>query len=110
MLILALPGSRRQSAQTWVFGVELSSRFSASMGGLQVFSEEGGLVFSRGWRTGAAGSRDRVLILRPASEPPTPATLDRLAHEYSFKDKLDSTWAVRPLELVRGSWPDRSGA
>ena len=37
----------------------------------------------------------------PASEPATPATLDRLAHEYSFKDELDSTWAVRPLELER---------
>jgi len=41
----------------------------------------------------------------PASEQPTPATLDRLAHEYSFKDELDSTWAVRPLELER----DRGG-
>ena len=27
--------------------------------------------------------------------------LDRLAHEYSLKDELDSAWAVRPLELVR---------
>jgi len=42
-----------------------------------------------------------VLALLPASEQPTPATLDRITHEYSFKDELDSTWAVRPLELVR---------
>ncbi len=35
------------------------------------------------------------------SEQPTPATLDRLAHEYSLKDELDSAWAVRPLELLR---------
>ncbi len=27
--------------------------------------------------------------------------LDRLAHEYSLKDELDGTWAVRPLALVR---------
>jgi hypothetical protein len=37
----------------------------------------------------------------PASEQPTPAALDRLAHEYSFMDELDRTWAVRPLELER---------
>ena len=37
----------------------------------------------------------------PASEQPTPTTLDRLAHEYSLKDELDGAWAVRPLELVR---------
>jgi serine/threonine protein kinase len=37
----------------------------------------------------------------PASAQPTPATLDRLAHEYSFKDELVSTWAIRPLELLR---------
>jgi len=42
-----------------------------------------------------------VLIALPASEEPAPTTLDRLAREYSFKDELDSTWAVQPLELVR---------
>jgi PAS domain S-box-containing protein len=101
MLTLTLPGGHRQPAQGWILEVELSSRFSASMSGLQVLSEEGDLVFARGWRDGATGSRDRVLILRPASEQPTPATLDRLVHEYSFKDKLESAWAVRPLELVQ---------
>ena len=82
--------------------MELSSRFSANgIGGLQVLSEDGGLVFGRGWREGAGGERKDVLLVLPASEQPAPATLDRLAHEYSFKDELDSTWAVRPLELVR---------
>jgi len=42
-----------------------------------------------------------VLVVLPASEQPTPAALDRLAHEYSLKDELDSAWAVRPLELAR---------
>jgi hypothetical protein len=42
-----------------------------------------------------------VLVVLPASEQPAPVTLDRLAHEYSFKDELDSAWAARPLELVR---------
>jgi len=82
--------------------VELSSRFSANgMGGLEILSEDGGLVLRRGWREGAGGEREDVLIVLPAAEQPAPATLDRLAHEYSFKDELDSTWAVRPLELVR---------
>ena len=42
-----------------------------------------------------------MLVALPTSEQPTPATLDRLAREYSFKDELDSAWAVRPLELAR---------
>jgi PAS domain S-box-containing protein len=42
-----------------------------------------------------------VLVVLAASEQPAPATLDRLAHEHSLKDELDSTWAVRPLELAR---------
>ena len=82
--------------------VELSSRFDANrIGGLQVLREDGGLAFCRGWRDSAEGRRDAVLAVLPASEQPTPKTLDRLAHEYSLKDELDSAWAVRPLELVR---------
>ena len=42
-----------------------------------------------------------VLAVLPAAEHPTPATLDRLAHEYGLKDELDGAWAVRPLELIR---------
>ena len=42
-----------------------------------------------------------MLVVLPASEQPTPGTVDRLAHEYSFKDELDSMWAVRPIELMR---------
>ena len=35
------------------------------------------------------------------SAQPRPTALDRLIHEYSLKDELDSAWAVRPLELLR---------
>ncbi len=70
------------------------------MGGLGILSEDGGLVFGRGWRD-AGNGRKNVLIIHPALEQPAPTTIDRLAHEYSLKDELDSTWAVRPLELVR---------
>ena len=82
--------------------MELTSRFGAvGIGGLQILREEDELAFCRGWRDSEEGSRNGVLVVLPASEPSAPATLNRLAHEYSLKDELDSPWAVRPLELSR---------
>ena len=79
-----------------------SSRLGADgLGVLEVLSEDGGLVFCRGWRDGAKRRRKDVLIVLPASAQSTTTTVDRLAYEYSLKDELDGTWAVRPLELVR---------
>src|SRR6202453_1742482 len=102
MLTSAPPRGPGKSAQRRGLDVELSSRFGADgIGGPQVLREDGGLAFCRGWRGAAEGSRNGVLVLLPASEQPTRAALDRLAHEYSLKDELDSTWAVRPLELAR---------
>src|SRR6266849_618566 len=67
---------------------------------LKILWEDGERVFCR--REGHAdGYRAAVLAVLPAAEHPTPATLDRLAHEYGLKDDLDAAWAVRPLELVR---------
>src|SRR6202048_312117 len=66
---------------------------------LQVLSGEGERVFCR--RSGEAGDGDAMLAVVPASDPPTPRSLDRLAHEYGLKDELDSAWAVRPLSLQR---------
>ena len=57
-------------------------------------SAEGGVTARKVRRNG-------VLVVLPASEQPTSAPLDRLAHEYALKDELDSAWAVRPLELLR---------
>jgi hypothetical protein len=71
------------------------------MGGLEILSEDGGLVFGRGWRERAGGGRKDVLIVLAAAEQPTPATRARLAHGYCFKDELDGTWAVRSLELLQ---------
>jgi len=65
----------------------------------QVLLEDGERVFCRvGSHANADGS---VLTVLPAAEHPTPATLDRLAHEYGLKEELDGAWAVRPLELIR---------
>jgi PAS domain S-box-containing protein len=62
--------------------------------------EDGERVFCRG-ESHADGYRSAVLAVLPATEHPTPATLDRLAREYGLKDELDGAWAVRPLELIR---------
>ena len=69
--------------------------------GLQVLSEDAGVVFCRGWRNGAGSGSKAALALLPVSEQPSSATLDRLTHEYSLKEELDGTWAVRPLALSR---------
>lgn len=49
----------------------------------------------------AGDARTAVLVVVPVAEHPSPAILDRLAHEYGLRDKLDATWAVRPIELNR---------
>src|ERR1700722_19787321 len=76
------------------FGVDSDS-------GLEVLWDDGERVFCRRWRDGADGNRHTVLAVLPAAERPTPASLNRLAHEYGLKDELDAAWAVRPLDLVR---------
>src|ERR1700726_1439196 len=67
---------------------------------LRVLWEDGERVFCRA-ESHADGYRAAVLVVLPAAEHPTPATLARLACEYGLKDELDGAWAVRPLELVR---------
>src|SRR6202790_4483839 len=42
-----------------------------------------------------------ILSVAPVSEHPVPGILERLEHEYSLRDELDSDWAARPLALVR---------
>ena len=66
-----------------------------------VLWEDGDRIFCRGHRRSVDGDGDSVLVVLPATEHPTPASLDRLAHEYGLKDELDAAWAVRPLELAR---------
>src|SRR6266446_10869756 len=68
---------------------------------LQVLWEDGDRIFCRGHTRNADGGWKTVLAVLPATEHPTPATLDRLAHEYGLKDELEAAWALRPLELVR---------
>jgi hypothetical protein len=51
------------------------------------------------------GQSDRdlssILAVASASDHPVPAILERLEHEYSLRDELNSDRAARPLTLVR---------
>src|SRR6266436_2424357 len=67
----------------------------------QVLWKDDERVFCR--RHANNGNRSTVLAVLPAEEHPTPAALNRLAHEYGLKDELDGAWAVRPLELISES-------
>jgi PAS domain S-box-containing protein len=70
-------------------------------GGSQLLWADSELALSRMWCRQQGGTRVALLAVRPTAEHPTPASLDRLAHEHSLKDELDCAWAARPLELVR---------
>ncbi|MFL9922432.1 AAA family ATPase [Paraburkholderia fungorum] len=82
--------------------MNLPSRFDALGGSrFQVVWEDGDRAFYRAWSREADGSHAAVLAVQSTAEHPTPASLDRLTHEYGLRDELDSAWAVRPLELGR---------
>jgi serine/threonine protein kinase len=65
----------------------------------QVLWEDGDRIFCRSFRHG--NEHNPVLAVLAAAEYPTPATFDRLTHEYGLKEDLDGAWAARPLELIR---------
>lgn len=67
---------------------------------MQILWDDGERTFSRERRSIASGD-GMVLVARPAAEQPLPACLGRIAHEFGLKDELHSSWAVRPLEMVR---------
>src|ERR1700752_1071723 len=62
----------------------------------QILWEDGERVFCRQNDDGRS-----VLIVRLSTEYPSPACLDRLAHEFGLKNELDGAWAARPLEFER---------
>ena len=68
---------------------------------LTVLLEDGERVLCRGWRDDGVGDGTAVLAVLSASEHPTPAFVDQLAHEYELKDELEERSAARPLALVR---------
>jgi PAS domain S-box-containing protein len=69
-------------------------------GSHEVLWQDGERVLSRVWRKDADGGPDVVLTVTFTTEQPTPASIERLTHEYGLRDELDAAWAVRPLELT----------
>jgi PAS domain S-box-containing protein len=76
-------------------------RVPISDDGLEVLWEDGDRVFCRGRYQNTDGTSNNVLVVTLGAEHPTPASLDRLSHEYALTDELDEAWAVRPLALIR---------
>src|SRR5262245_8537571 len=72
---------------------------------VQVLWEDSERVVCRTLRRSADGPQRSILTVRPADEHPTPASLDRLIHEYDLKEELNGPWAVRPLALERDLVP-----
>jgi PAS domain S-box-containing protein len=69
---------------------------------LEALHQDGELVLYRGTHPHPAdGAPSSVLVVGPAGEYASPATLARLEHEYSLAGELDPRWAVRPIALVR---------
>ena len=63
---------------------------------------DGELVLSRGRdRTSATSHRRSILVKTTRSEHPRPETVRIMEHEFSLRAELDSTWAIRPLELTQ---------
>jgi serine/threonine protein kinase len=48
----------------------------------------------------AAGDAAPILVLAPAAAQQSPATLERLEHEYALASELDPDWAVQPSALA----------
>ncbi len=53
------------------------------------------------FRARREGELSTVLEVTPVSQYPSPGSLARLEHKYSFRDELDPDWAARPLALTR---------
>src|SRR5262245_32622865 len=69
---------------------------------LKPLHEDGELILYRAVHASPAdGVAANVLVVGPAGEYVSPATLARLEHEYSLAGELDPRWAVRPVGLDR---------
>src|SRR5215475_4818207 len=64
---------------------------------LEILHHDGEFILYRG-HSKQAGAPS-VLLLAPVSLRPALETLKKIEHEYSFRNELDPTWAVRPLAL-----------
>lgn len=58
----------------------------------ETLREDAEYAFCRGRRDDT--EFPHILLVAPVSEHPVPAILERLQHEYSLQDELDSDWAA----------------
>src|SRR6201988_4023108 len=65
----------------------------------ETLREDEEFAFRRGRKRD--GTLPTILLVAPVSEYPVPALWERLEHESSLREELDSAWAARPLTLVR---------
>ena len=47
------------------------------------------------------GNQSPVLVVAMTAEYPSPQSLRRLEHQYSFAAEVDPAWAAKPLALTR---------
>src|SRR6266852_4202170 len=73
-------------------------RTDVSNGSLEPVWDDGEFVLSRARHTNGGGP---MLVVTPALAQPAPASLGRLEHAYALRNELDSSWAARPVELLR---------
>ena len=66
----------------------------------QILWNDGDRVFCREWREAADGGWKSVVTVFPAAERPSPDSIARLSVEHGLKDYLDSSWALRPVEIA----------
>ena len=68
---------------------------------LEVLWRDADRAFCRLRRHDAENETHAFIPIPSGAERPTLESLNRLAHEHDLQSFLDSSWAVRPLELVR---------
>jgi hypothetical protein len=68
---------------------------------VEVLWRDAGRVFCRLCRNDTEGERHAFIPIPAGVEHPTLESINRLTREHELKNYLDSTWALRPPELVR---------
>jgi hypothetical protein len=68
---------------------------------VEVLWRDAGRVFCRLCRNDTEGERHAFIPIPPGVEHLTLESINRLTCEHELKNYLETTWALRPLELVR---------
>ncbi|KUY89562.1 histidine kinase [Burkholderia sp. RF7-non_BP1] len=68
---------------------------------LSVVCEDEDLIHGRALLTDPNGKRIPVLVAQPKGGASNPAAFECLLNEYRMRDRLDASWAMRPIDLQR---------